>query len=98
MDLTTQTVPGEGYVTLRVSGELDMHTAATLRDAALEVVGAVKNRVGGGSSPWRAKPCTESPFSAGAYRRTQIRPSSPTASARMTPFTSGTVGLSVVMN
>jgi anti-sigma B factor antagonist len=35
MDLTTQTVPGDGYVTLRASGELDMHTAATLRDAAL---------------------------------------------------------------
>src|SRR6188768_647817 len=38
MDLTTQTLPGDGYVTLRVSGELDMHTAATLRDAALEAL------------------------------------------------------------
>ena len=38
MDLTTQTVPGEGCVTLRVSGELDMHTASTLRDAALEAL------------------------------------------------------------
>ena len=38
MDLTTQTVPGDGYVTLRVSGELDMHTAATLREAALEAL------------------------------------------------------------
>jgi anti-sigma B factor antagonist len=35
MDLTTQTVPGDGYVTLRVNGEIDLHTAPTLRDAAL---------------------------------------------------------------
>jgi anti-sigma B factor antagonist len=35
MDLTTQTVPGDGYVTLRVSGEIDLHTAPTLRDSAL---------------------------------------------------------------
>jgi anti-sigma B factor antagonist len=35
MDLTTQTVPGDGYVTLRVSGEVDVHTAPTLRDSAL---------------------------------------------------------------
>ena len=38
MDLTTQTVPGDGHVTLRVSGELDLHTAASLRDAALEAL------------------------------------------------------------
>jgi anti-sigma B factor antagonist len=35
MDLTTETVPGDGYVTLRVSGEIDLHTAQSLRDAAL---------------------------------------------------------------
>jgi anti-sigma B factor antagonist len=35
MDLTTETVPGDGYVTLRVSGEIDLHTAPSLRDAAL---------------------------------------------------------------
>jgi anti-sigma B factor antagonist len=35
MELTTQTVPGDGYVTLRVSGEIDLHTAPTLRDRAL---------------------------------------------------------------
>jgi len=35
MDLTTETIPSDGYVTLRVHGELDLHTAATLRDAAL---------------------------------------------------------------
>jgi len=38
MDLTTETVPGDGCVTLRVRGELDLHTAATLRDAALEAL------------------------------------------------------------
>jgi anti-sigma B factor antagonist len=35
MDLTTLTVPGDGYVTLRVSGEIDLYTAPALRDAAL---------------------------------------------------------------
>ena len=35
MDLTTLTEPGDGYVTVLVSGELDLHTASTLRDAAL---------------------------------------------------------------
>jgi anti-anti-sigma factor len=35
MDLTTETVPGDGYVTLRVSGEIDLHTAQSVRDAAL---------------------------------------------------------------
>jgi anti-sigma B factor antagonist len=35
MDLTTETVPGDGCVTVRVSGEIDLHTAPTLRDAAL---------------------------------------------------------------
>jgi len=35
MDLTTETVPGDGYVTLLVSGEIDLHTAPSLRDAAL---------------------------------------------------------------
>jgi anti-anti-sigma factor len=35
MDLTTETVPGSGYVTLRVTGEIDLHTAQSLRDAAL---------------------------------------------------------------
>ena len=38
MDLTTQTVPGDGCVTLRASGELDLHTAPILRDAALEAL------------------------------------------------------------
>lgn len=35
MDLTTLTVPGEDYVTLRVSGEIDLYTAPALREAAL---------------------------------------------------------------
>ena len=35
MDLTTETVPGDGHVTVPVSGEIDLHTAPTLRDAVL---------------------------------------------------------------
>ncbi len=35
MDLTTQTVPGGDFVTLHVSGEVDLHTAPSLREAAL---------------------------------------------------------------
>jgi len=35
MDLTTLTVPGDNVVTLRVSGEIDLYTAPTLREAAL---------------------------------------------------------------
>ena len=35
MDLTTRTEPGDGFVTLRVSGEIDLYTAPALRDAAL---------------------------------------------------------------
>ena len=38
MDLTTMTVPGDGFVTLRVSGEIDLYTAPALRDAALEAL------------------------------------------------------------
>ena len=35
MDLTTLTEPGDGQVTVRVGGEIDMHSAPFLRDAAL---------------------------------------------------------------
>ena len=35
MDLTTLTVPGDGYVTLQVAGEIDLASAPTLREAAL---------------------------------------------------------------
>jgi anti-sigma B factor antagonist len=35
MDLTTHIVPGADFVTLRVAGEIDLHTAPTLREAAL---------------------------------------------------------------
>lgn len=35
MDLTTLTEPGDGYVTVLVGGEIDLHSAQVLRDAAL---------------------------------------------------------------
>jgi anti-sigma B factor antagonist len=35
MDLTTHIVPGADFVTLHVSGEIDLHTAPSLREAAL---------------------------------------------------------------
>jgi anti-anti-sigma factor len=38
MDLTTLILPGDGYVTLQVAGEIDLATAPTLRDAALEAL------------------------------------------------------------
>ena len=38
MDLTTRTEPGDGYVILHVGGEIDLHTAPALREAALEAL------------------------------------------------------------
>ncbi len=33
--LTTEVVPGDGWVTLRLAGEIDMSNAASVRDAAI---------------------------------------------------------------
>ena len=38
MDLTTRCEAGDGFVTLTVAGEIDLHTAPALREAALEAV------------------------------------------------------------
>lgn len=38
MDLTTSTEPADDYVTLRVSGEVDLYTAPALRDDALAAI------------------------------------------------------------